>query len=90
MHVCVCVCVCVCDVCLFIYIYMLQVVVECLSSGLSQVFLCNAWLDRSEGDGLIERELYELDNCRQMRKASKLHKKLDLHLECFDTKTLTS
>ncbi|XP_062503862.1 lipoxygenase homology domain-containing protein 1-like isoform X2 [Corticium candelabrum] len=49
--------------------YLEKVVVECLSSGLSQVFLCNAWLDRSEGDGLIERELYELDNCRQMRKA---------------------
>ena len=42
--------------------------INCPSAGMEQWFLCNKWLASGEGDGLIERELYEAVSMRKMRK----------------------
>lgn len=42
-------------------------------TGIEQTFLCSKWLDEKEGDGLIERELYEMVSLRQKRQKSKLN-----------------
>lgn len=47
-----------------------QVVVYCPFTGLEQTFPCGKWLDEKEGDGLIERELYEMVSLRQTRQKS--------------------
>uniref|UniRef100_A0A8C9F6U1 Lipoxygenase homology domains 1 n=1 Tax=Pavo cristatus TaxID=9049 RepID=A0A8C9F6U1_PAVCR len=44
-----------------------QVVVYCPFTGIEQTFPCGKWLDEDEGDGLIERELYEMVSLRQRR-----------------------
>ncbi|XP_075875519.1 lipoxygenase homology domain-containing protein 1 [Nelusetta ayraudi] len=44
-----------------------KVVVYCPFTGLEQTFPCGKWLDEKEGDGLIERELYEMVSLRQKR-----------------------
>ncbi|KAK2837787.1 hypothetical protein Q5P01_014999 [Channa striata] len=44
-----------------------KVVVYCPFTGIEQTFPCNKWLDEKEGDGLIERELYEMVSLRQKR-----------------------
>ncbi|TNM89906.1 hypothetical protein fugu_004140 [Takifugu bimaculatus] len=44
-----------------------QVVVHCPFTGIQQTFPCDKWLDEKEGDGLIERELYEMVSLRQKR-----------------------
>ena len=44
--------------------------VDCPSSGVQQVFLCRKWLADDEGDRLIERELYESEDMRLMRRPS--------------------
>ncbi|XP_034152949.1 lipoxygenase homology domain-containing protein 1-like, partial [Esox lucius] len=36
-------------------------------SGIEQTFPCGKWLDEDEGDGLIERELYEMVSLRQKK-----------------------
>ncbi len=36
-------------------------------TGLEQVFPCGRWLDEDEGDGLVERELYEMVSLRQKK-----------------------
>ena len=46
----------------------LQVVVNCPSAGCEQKFRCGKWLALDEGDGLIERTLYETS--RKMREKS--------------------
>lgn len=48
----------------------LQVVVYCPFTGIEQTFPCGKWLDEKEGDGLIERELYEMVSLRQKRQKS--------------------
>lgn len=50
----------------------MQVVVYCPFTGIEQTFPCSKWLDEKEGDGLIERELYEMVSLRQKRQKSKL------------------
>ncbi|XP_056274884.1 lipoxygenase homology domain-containing protein 1 isoform X1 [Pseudoliparis swirei] len=47
--------------------YCEKVVVYCSFTGLEQTFPCSKWLDEGEGDGLIERELYEMVSLRQRR-----------------------
>ncbi|XP_036382736.1 lipoxygenase homology domain-containing protein 1-like [Megalops cyprinoides] len=44
-----------------------KLVVYCPFTGIEQTFLCGKWLDEDEGDGLIERELYEMVSLRQKR-----------------------
>ncbi|KAF7667477.1 hypothetical protein LDENG_00061370 [Lucifuga dentata] len=41
-----------------------KVVVYCPFTGIEQTFPCGKWLDEKEGDGLIERELYEMVSLR--------------------------
>lgn len=53
--------------------WFLQVVVYCPFTGIEQTFPCSKWLDEKEGDGLIERELYEMVSLRQKRQKSKLN-----------------
>lgn len=48
-----------------------QVVVHCPFTGIQQTFPCDKWLDEKEGDGLIERELYEMVSLRQKRQKSR-------------------
>lgn len=43
----------------------------CPFTGIEQTFPCSKWLDEKEGDGLIERELYEMVSLRQKRQKSK-------------------
>lgn len=50
-----------------------QVVVYCPFTGIEQTFPCGKWLDEKEGDGLIERELYEMVSLRQKRQKSELN-----------------
>uniref|UniRef100_A0A3B3CLJ0 Lipoxygenase homology PLAT domains 1b n=1 Tax=Oryzias melastigma TaxID=30732 RepID=A0A3B3CLJ0_ORYME len=47
--------------------YCEKVVVYCPFTGIEQTFPCGKWLDEKEGDGLIERELYEMVSLRQKR-----------------------
>uniref|UniRef100_A0A3P9BMX6 Lipoxygenase homology PLAT domains 1 n=1 Tax=Maylandia zebra TaxID=106582 RepID=A0A3P9BMX6_9CICH len=47
--------------------YCEKVVVYCPFTGIEQTFPCSKWLDEKEGDGLIERELYEMVSLRQKR-----------------------
>ncbi|XP_062333408.1 lipoxygenase homology domain-containing protein 1-like [Osmerus eperlanus] len=47
--------------------YCEKVTVYCAFTGLEQVFPCGKWLDEDEGDGLIERELYEMVSLRQKK-----------------------
>ncbi|XP_057216274.1 lipoxygenase homology domain-containing protein 1-like isoform X1 [Triplophysa rosa] len=47
--------------------YCEKVTVYCPFTGLEQVFPCGRWLDEDEGDGLVERELYEMVSLRQRR-----------------------
>lgn len=47
-----------------------QVVVYCPFTGIEQTFPCGMWLDEDEGDGLIERELYEMVSLRQKKQKS--------------------
>ncbi|KAI4894673.1 hypothetical protein NFI96_015585 [Prochilodus magdalenae] len=44
-----------------------RVVIYCPFTGIEQTFPCSKWLDENEGDGLIERELYEMVSLRQKR-----------------------
>ncbi|MCJ8735061.1 hypothetical protein PDJAM_G00242560 [Pangasius djambal] len=44
-----------------------KVVIYCPFTGLEQTFPCSKWLDEDEGDGLIEREIYEMVSLRQKR-----------------------
>lgn len=53
--------------------FFLQVVVYCPFTGIEQTFPCSKWLDEKEGDGLIERELYEMVSLRQKRQKSELN-----------------
>ncbi|MGH0156164.1 UNVERIFIED_CONTAM: hypothetical protein FKN15_047648 [Acipenser sinensis] len=43
------------------------VIVYCPFTGIEQTFPCDKWLDEDEGDGLIERELYEMVSLRQKK-----------------------
>lgn len=54
-------------------VFFSQVVVYCPFTGIEQTFLCSKWLDEKEGDGLIERELYEMVSLRQKRQKSELN-----------------
>ncbi|XP_053732656.1 lipoxygenase homology domain-containing protein 1-like isoform X2 [Synchiropus splendidus] len=47
--------------------YCEKVVIYCPFTGLEQTFPCGMWLDEDEGDGLIERELYEMVSLRQKK-----------------------
>uniref|UniRef100_A0A673CI95 Lipoxygenase homology domains 1a n=1 Tax=Sphaeramia orbicularis TaxID=375764 RepID=A0A673CI95_9TELE len=47
--------------------YCEKVVVYCPFTGIEQTFPCGMWLDEDEGDGLIERELYEMVSLRQKK-----------------------
>lgn len=49
----------------------MQVVVYCPFTGIEQTFPCGKWLDEKEGDGLIERELYEMVSLRLKKQKSK-------------------
>lgn len=51
--------------------YCEKVVVYCPFTGIEQTFPCDKWLDEDEGDGLIERELYEMVSLRQRRLKSR-------------------
>lgn len=50
--------------------FLLQVVIYCPFTGIEQTFPCGMWLDEDEGDGLIERELYEMVSLRQKKHKS--------------------
>ncbi|KAJ8261234.1 hypothetical protein COCON_G00169570 [Conger conger] len=47
--------------------YCEKVIVYCPFTGIEQTFPCGKWLDEDEGDGLIERELYEMVSLRQKK-----------------------
>nr|XP_020662186.1 lipoxygenase homology domain-containing protein 1 [Pogona vitticeps] len=47
--------------------YCEKVVVYCPFTGIEQTFPCGKWLDEDDGDGLVERELYEMLSLRQKR-----------------------
>uniref|UniRef100_A0A674DFU0 Lipoxygenase homology PLAT domains 1 n=1 Tax=Salmo trutta TaxID=8032 RepID=A0A674DFU0_SALTR len=47
--------------------YCEKVTVYCPFTGIEQTFPCCKWLDEDEGDGLIERELYEMVSLRQKK-----------------------
>uniref|UniRef100_A0A4W4F748 PLAT domain-containing protein n=1 Tax=Electrophorus electricus TaxID=8005 RepID=A0A4W4F748_ELEEL len=47
--------------------YCEKVVIYCPFTGIEQTFPCSKWMDEHEGDGLIERELYEMVSLRQKR-----------------------
>nr|XP_057920226.1 lipoxygenase homology domain-containing protein 1 isoform X2 [Doryrhamphus excisus] len=47
--------------------YCEKVVIYCPFTGIEQTFPCGMWLDEDEGDGLIERELYEMLSLRQRK-----------------------
>ncbi|XP_061658036.1 lipoxygenase homology domain-containing protein 1-like [Syngnathoides biaculeatus] len=47
--------------------YCEKVVIYCPFTGVEQTFPCGMWLDEDEGDGLIERELYEMVSLRQRK-----------------------
>uniref|UniRef100_A0A3Q2QDK8 Lipoxygenase homology PLAT domains 1 n=1 Tax=Fundulus heteroclitus TaxID=8078 RepID=A0A3Q2QDK8_FUNHE len=47
--------------------YCEKVVIYCPFTGIEQTFPCGMWLDEDEGDGLIERELYEMVSLRQKK-----------------------
>ncbi|XP_061733262.1 LOW QUALITY PROTEIN: lipoxygenase homology domain-containing protein 1 [Nerophis ophidion] len=47
--------------------YCEKVVIYCPFTGIEQTFPCGMWLDEDEGDGLIERELYEMVSLRQRK-----------------------
>ncbi|XP_056301849.1 lipoxygenase homology domain-containing protein 1-like [Danio aesculapii] len=47
--------------------YCEKVTVYCPFTGLEQVFPCGRWFDEDEGDGLVERELYEMVSLRQKK-----------------------
>ncbi|KAI1905273.1 hypothetical protein AGOR_G00014410 [Albula goreensis] len=47
--------------------YCERVIVYCPFTGIEQTFPCGKWLDEDEGDGLIERELYEMVSLRQKK-----------------------
>ncbi|XP_030623777.1 lipoxygenase homology domain-containing protein 1 [Chanos chanos] len=47
--------------------YCEKVIVYCPFTGIEQTFPCGKWLDEDEGDGLIERELYEMVSLRQRK-----------------------
>ncbi|XP_023678721.2 lipoxygenase homology domain-containing protein 1 isoform X1 [Paramormyrops kingsleyae] len=47
--------------------YCEKVVVYCNFTGIEQTFPCCKWMDEDEGDGLIERELYEMVSLRQKK-----------------------
>ncbi|XP_071760769.2 lipoxygenase homology domain-containing protein 1 [Centroberyx gerrardi] len=47
--------------------YCEKVTVYCPFTGIEQTFPCGKWLDEDEGDGLIERELYEMVSLRQRK-----------------------
>ncbi|XP_048360273.1 lipoxygenase homology domain-containing protein 1 [Sphaerodactylus townsendi] len=44
-----------------------KVTVYCPFTGIEQTFPCGKWLDEDEGDGLVERELYEMLSLRKKR-----------------------
>ncbi|XP_028314075.1 lipoxygenase homology domain-containing protein 1 isoform X3 [Gouania willdenowi] len=44
-----------------------KVVVYCPFTGIEQSFPCSKWMDEKEGDGLVERELFEMVSLRQKR-----------------------
>lgn len=44
--------------------------VYCPAAGIEQVFPCNKWLATDEGDGLIQRTLYEQKGLRKKREKS--------------------
>lgn len=50
----------------------LQIVVDCPSTGCQQVFLCQRWIADDEGDGRLERDLYESEDMRRKRRPSTL------------------
>uniref|UniRef100_A0AAY5K4A4 PLAT domain-containing protein n=1 Tax=Esox lucius TaxID=8010 RepID=A0AAY5K4A4_ESOLU len=47
--------------------YCEKVRLYCPFTGIEQTFPCGKWLDEDEGDGLIERELYEMVSLRQKK-----------------------
>uniref|UniRef100_W5L5M4 Lipoxygenase homology PLAT domains 1 n=1 Tax=Astyanax mexicanus TaxID=7994 RepID=W5L5M4_ASTMX len=47
--------------------YCEKVTVYCPFTGIEQVFPCGRWLDEDEGDGMVERELYEMVSLRQRK-----------------------
>ncbi|XP_061603543.1 lipoxygenase homology domain-containing protein 1 [Phyllopteryx taeniolatus] len=47
--------------------YCEKVVIYCPFTGVEQTFPCGMWLDEDEGDGLIERELFEMVSLRQRK-----------------------
>uniref|UniRef100_A0A8D3A845 Lipoxygenase homology PLAT domains 1 n=1 Tax=Scophthalmus maximus TaxID=52904 RepID=A0A8D3A845_SCOMX len=51
--------------------YCEKVVIYCPFTGIEQTFACGKWLDEDEGDGLIERELYEMVSLRQKKQKSR-------------------
>lgn len=51
-------------------LFLFQVVIYSPFTGIEQTFPCGMWLDEDEGDGLIERELYEMVSLRQKKQKS--------------------
>lgn len=48
-----------------------HVIVDCPSTGIKQMFVCNRWLALDEDDGLIQRTLYEQKSLRETEQQSK-------------------
>lgn len=67
--------------------YCEKVVVYCPFTGIEQTFPCDKWLDEDEGDGLIERELYEMVSLRQRRLKNHLDKFLGATWICIASYT---
>ncbi|TSK72011.1 Lipoxygenase homology domain-containing protein 1 [Bagarius yarrelli] len=47
--------------------YCEKVTVYCPYTGIEQVFPCRRWLDEDVGDGLVEREMYEMVSLRKCK-----------------------
>lgn len=48
----------------------------CPFTGIEQVFPCRRWLDEDDGDGLVERELYEMVSLRKRKLKSEIFVRL--------------
>lgn len=59
-----------------VFVFFSQVTVYCPFTGIEQVFPCRRWLDEDEGDGLVERELYEMVSLRKCKEKSEIFARL--------------
>lgn len=67
-----------------------QVIVFCPNTGIEQNFPCHKWLSTSDGDGLIQRTLYENTGLRKKKDKSKLNCSVKFNVNVLSTESLVS